>query len=232
MADRHFLETAYDLETTEQVRAHYEAWSTTYDTEIEEENNYAQPARCATALASTLTPDGARVLDVGCGSGLSELALREVGFTAIDGCDLSPAMLELAGETGVYDHLFEADMNQLLEPPHSTYDAVAAVGVFSFGHLKTTVLRGLLAVLGPGGALVIGLNDHFWGEGSIPAELNSIEADGTAEVVFREHGDHLPGAGIEGWVVVLSKLGTPPEPDLPPPVQPLSSGHAANQTVP
>jgi len=24
-------------------------------------------------------------------------------------------------------------------------------------------------------------------------------------VAFREHGDHLPGAGIEGWVVVLVK---------------------------
>mgnify|MGYP002725612791 CR=1 FL=1 len=207
MADRHFLETAYDLETTEQVRAHYEAWSTTYDTEIGEHNNYAQPARCAAALTSAIAPDGARVLDVGCGSGLSGLALSEVGFALIDGCDLSPAMLELAGNTGVYDHLFEADLNQRLEPPHSAYDAVAAVGVFSFGHLNATVLRDLLEVLRPGGALVVGLNDHFWDEGSLPTELSSIETDGTAEVVFREHGDHLPGAGIEGWVIVLSKPG-------------------------
>ncbi|HJL90083.1 MAG TPA: class I SAM-dependent methyltransferase [Acidimicrobiales bacterium] len=206
MVERDFLETAYDLETTKQVRAHYEAWSVTYDTEIGGQHNYAQPTRCAVALASTITPDGARVLDVGCGSGLSGLALREVGFTAIDGCDLSPAMLKLADRTDVYDDLFEADLNQRLEPPHDVYDAVAAVGVFSFGHLKATVLRDLLAVIRPGGALVVGLNDHFWDEGSLPAELNSIEADGTAEVVFREHGDHLPGAGIEGWVVVLSKL--------------------------
>jgi hypothetical protein len=24
-------------------------------------------------------------------------------------------------------------------------------------------------------------------------------------VAFREHGEHLPGAGIDGWVVVLVK---------------------------
>jgi hypothetical protein len=47
------------------------------------------------------------------------------------------------------------------------------------------------------------LNDHFWDEGRFPAELDAIEADGSAAVAFREHGDHLPGAGIEGWVVVL-----------------------------
>jgi alpha-glucosidase (family GH31 glycosyl hydrolase) len=35
--------------------------------------------------------------------------------------------------------------------------------------------------------------------------LDAIEADGSATVAFREHGDHLPGAGIEGWVVVLVK---------------------------
>ncbi|MDP6883623.1 MAG: methyltransferase domain-containing protein, partial [Rhodospirillales bacterium] len=59
------------------------------------------PSRCATALASTVAPDGARVLDVGCGSGLSGLALREVGFASIDGCDLSPAMAARAGPFAV-----------------------------------------------------------------------------------------------------------------------------------
>ncbi|MBS1265379.1 MAG: Trans-aconitate 2-methyltransferase [Acidimicrobiaceae bacterium] len=207
MADKNFLESAYDLTTTEQARSHYEAWSATYDTEVGGRNGYAQPSRCATALASTVAPDGARVLDVGCGSGLSGLALREVGFASIDGCDLSPAMLALAEKTGVYENLFEADLNRDMNPPHCAYDAVAAVGVFSFGHLNATVLRDLLEVLRPGGALVVGLNDHFWDEGSLPTELSSIETDGTAEVVFREHGDHLPGAGIEGWVIVLSKPG-------------------------
>jgi len=37
--------------------------------------------------------------------------------------------------------------------------------------------------------------------------LEAIEADGVADVVSREHGDHLPGAGIDGWVVVLVRRG-------------------------
>ena len=55
--------------------------------------------------------------------------------------------------------------------------------------------------------MVVGLNDHFWDEGAFPAELEAIEADGVADVVSREHGDHLPGAGIDGWVVVLVRRG-------------------------
>ncbi len=181
-----FLPTSYDLETSEQTLAHYEAWAATYDAEIGDENRYAQPERCAAALRATATGPDARILDVGCGSGLSGVALADAGWTAIDGCDLSPAMLALAAETGVYTELLEADL-----------------GVYSFGQVGADTLREVLRVVRPGGTMVVGLNDHFWDEGGVPAELDAIEADGLATIEFREHGDHLPGAGIEGWVVVL-----------------------------
>ncbi|SVC48346.1 uncharacterized protein METZ01_LOCUS301200, partial [marine metagenome] len=48
---------------------------------------------------------------------------------------------------------------------------------------------------------------HFWDEGSMPAEFDAVEADGLATTTSRQHGEHLPGAGIEGWVVTLVKTG-------------------------
>ena len=202
MGDRRFLDTSYDLETGRQTLDHYEAWAGTYDQEVGVENAYAQPTRCATALTSVVEPGG-RILDVGCGTGLSGLALAEVGFTNLDGCDFSPPMLERAAATGVYGRLFESDLNKGLDVADDTYDHAAAVGVFSFGHIRPSALRDVLRVVRPGGAVVVGLNDHFWDAGHFPAELDAIEADGSAAVAFREHGDHLPGADIEGWVVVL-----------------------------
>ena len=208
------LGTSYDLVTGEQTLDHYEAWAETYDQEIGMDKGYAQPVRCATALASMIgasssdtapPPPGSRVLDVGCGTGLSGLALRDVGFTDLDGCDFSPPMLERADATGVYRRLFEADLNEGLDIADATYDAATAVGVFSFGHIRPSALRDVLRTVRAGGAVVVGLNDHFWDEGDFPAELDAIEADGTATVVSREHGEHLPGAGIEGWVIVLVK---------------------------
>jgi len=196
------LGTAYDLETGDQTLDHYQRWAGTYDQEVGVDNGYAQPARCAAALAGVADPCG-HVLDVGCGTGLSGVALRDVGFTRLDGCDFSPPMLERAAATGVYGRLFESDLNKGLDVADDTYDHAAAVGVFSFGHIRPSALRDVLRVVRPGGAVVVGLNDHFWDAGRFPAELDAIEADGSAAVAFREHGDHLPGADIEGWVVVL-----------------------------
>ena len=104
MSDEKFLPSSYGLETTEATLAHYEAWAGSYDAEIGEENRYAQPGRCTRALlASGIGPD-ARILDVGCGSGLSGVALVRGGYALIDGCDLSPSMLALAAETGAEDN--------------------------------------------------------------------------------------------------------------------------------
>ena len=201
-----FLGTAYDLETGEQTLDHYQRWAGTYDQEVGVDNGYAQPARCAAALAGVADPCG-HVLDVGCGTGLSGVALRDVGFTRLDGCDFSPPMLERASETGVYRQLFEADLNAGLDIDGDAYDHAVAVGVFSFGHIRSDALREVLRVVRPGGAVVVGVNDHFWDTGELSAELEAIEADGLASVASREHGEHLPGAAIMGWVIVLVRSG-------------------------
>ena len=196
------LGTAYDLETGEQTLDHYQRWAETYDQEVGVDNGYAQPARCAATLAGVADPCS-HVLDVGCGTGLSGLALRDSGFTRLDGCDFSPPMLERAAETGVYRQLFEADLNAGLDIDGDAYDHAVAVGVFSFGHIRSDALREVLRVVRPGGAVVVGVNDHFWEVGELAAELDAIEADGLASVASREHGEHLPGAAIMGWVIVL-----------------------------
>ena len=54
MGDEKFLPSSYGLETTEATLAHYEAWAGTYDTEIGEENRYAQPERCTRALLASV----------------------------------------------------------------------------------------------------------------------------------------------------------------------------------
>ena len=197
-----FLGTAYDLETGEQTLDHYQRWAGTYDQEVGVDNGYAQPARCAAALAG-VADLCSHVLDVGCGTGLSGVALRDAGFTRLDGCDFSPPMLERAAETGVYRQLFEADLNAGLDIDGDAYDHAVAVGVFSFGHIRSDALREVLRVVRPGGAVVVGVNDHFWEVGELLAELDAIEADGLASVASREHGEHLPGAAIMGWVIVL-----------------------------
>ena len=204
MAKEKFLNQTYQLDTPEDTFAHYEAWAETYDEEITE-NDYAQPRRCAVALAQYSSSSEINVLDIGCGSGLSGMALSDSGFKNIDGCDFSPAMLEKAMNTDVYKKLFLADINQELNIEAETYDAVSAVGVLAFAHIRTEALRQMLRTIKSEGLLVIGLNEHYWEGDSVGEKIRSLVEEGEVELLFEEYGEHLPGADIGGWVAVLRK---------------------------
>ena len=204
MAQGKLLSQTYKLENHEETLAHYEAWAETYDEEIKE-NSYAQPERCANALANYSQKNEIKILDIGCGSGLSGLALCDVGFKNIDGCDFSPAMLEKAKNTNAYQKLFLADINEDLKVEAETYDAISAVGVLAFAHIRTEAIRQMLRILKSEGLLVIGLNEHYWKDDSVGEKINALSEEGAVEVLFQEYGDHLPGADIGGWVTVLKK---------------------------
>ena len=200
-----FLPKAYTVETEEETRAFYDEWADVYDEELTE-NSYRQPERCAVTLRRLCDPATSTVLDVGCGSGLSGVALRAAGFSTIDGCDFSPGMLAKAKQAGHYRRLFETNLN---EPPmdagDASYDAAACVGVFSFGHVMADALDDILRVIKPGGALVIGLNDHFYQEGSLTRKLEGLEGEGGISILESEHGEHIPGTGLTGWVISAHK---------------------------
>lgn len=117
-------------------------------------------------------------------------------------------MLEKAGHTGVYQRLFEANLN---EPPldarDGQYGAATCVGVFSFGHVLPDAIDEILRVIETGGILVIGLNDHYYEEGSFPNKLDTLVEEGKIEILFREHGLHLENVeGSTGWVIASRKL--------------------------
>lgn len=203
MTDENFFEIAYSLKETEETRAMYDRWAKVYDRDLED-GEYQQPARCAAALREQINETDISVLDVGCGTGFSGLALSNAGFGTIDGCDLSQGMLDKAGELGVYGRLFACDLNlPPLEVADQTYDAVTAVGVFSFGHVLPDAVDELLRVTKPGGTIIIGLNDHFYEEGSLTAKLEELESHGSLQFIKREHGDHIPKNDLKGWVITL-----------------------------
>lgn len=104
---------------------------------------------------------GDRLLDVGCGTGLSFIPMLERGFQ-VTGCDISPGMLELA-RVKVDEEaatLLVADMREL--PRLGQFDLIWAVNdamnyLLSVSELEAT-LAGMVANLAPGGRIVFDLN--------------------------------------------------------------------------
>jgi predicted TPR repeat methyltransferase len=206
MPDKDFLKRAYQLKSKDETEALYDDWADVYDTQLIDEGGYAMPRRCAETVAVHISDRDAPILDVGCGTGLSGAALKTCGFTNLDGNDLSAGMLEKARGKEIYNRLFKAD---LTAPPmdveDNTYAAAVAVGVLSFGHLGPQALEDILRVVRPGGIVVVGLNEVFYGEGHFEEKVTELESAGGTTVVSREKGLHIPAEEIEGWVIVLKK---------------------------
>lgn len=206
MTKENFFDIAYTLKTSDDAKQMYDRWAQVYDQDLNN-GNYQQPIRCANALLEQISSKNIKILDVGCGTGLSGLALKESGFQDIDGCDLSQGMLDKANELKIYSRLFSCNLN---EPPidakDETYDAVTAVGVFSFGHIMPEAVDELLRVLKKGGILIIGLNDHYYEEGSLTNKLDSLQTQGKLKIIKQEHGEHIPENNLKGWVITLKKI--------------------------
>lgn len=192
---------AYTIQEHE-VKDFYAEWAATYDEELIGGKGYALPGRCADAFDRHVRDRSARIMDIGCGTGLLASRLADLGFGTIDGIDYSPEMLEQAEGTGAYRGLFAADVNEPLEFDDGAYDAVAAMGVFSFFHVKANALDEMLRIIVPGGHLIIGVNDPFYDEGSLVAKLGELETAGSLSIVEKLHGPHMPASGVEGWVIV------------------------------
>jgi predicted TPR repeat methyltransferase len=96
------------------------------------------------------------VLDLGCGTGLMALVLREDGFGPFVGVDLSPAMLAEAARKDLYAELIEADIAEFLATPDQSCQSwpviVMADVVVYFGRLDGLFDR-VFTALAPGGTM-------------------------------------------------------------------------------
>ena len=200
-----FLDKVYDARDAKETRALYDDWAATYDAEVAE-NGYATPGRCAKALKQHLTDPSASILDFGCGTGLSGLALKLAGFDTIDGVDLSAEMLEGARAKGVYRDLRQIQPDQSPVQTPGDYAAIAAIGVIGAGAAPISVFDTLMRALGPSGLFVFSFNDHALQDPVNEARVSEWTDCGAARLLFKEHGPHLPARDLGSNVYILEKL--------------------------
>ena len=200
---QNFLDKVYKARTADETRALYDDWSATYDAEVTQ-NGYATPPRCAAALARFVASD-APILDFGCGTGLSGLALRGAGFTTLDGVDLSPEMLARARDRGLYRSLRQIAADDPLGVSPGDYAAIAAIGVIGAGAAHIGAFHRQMGALAPGGHLVLSFNDHALADRANEARLADWVSAGRARMALREYGPHLPARNLNSNVYVLER---------------------------
>jgi len=199
-----FLDKAYGARDAASTRELYDDWSASYEAEVGE-NGYATPERCAKALAKYSDDPTQPILDFGCGTGLSGLALKLGGFTTIDGMDLSAEMLAQANDKGVYRTLHHVEADAPLIHAPGDYAAIAAIGVIGAGAAPISVFDTLMKGLAKGGLMVFSFNDHALQDKANEARVSEWLDCGAACLLFREHGPHLPGINLKSNVYVIEK---------------------------
>ena len=93
------------------------------------------------------------ILDLGCGTGSLAYFLKPYPRT-LSGVDISSHMLKKAAETGLYDSLYERDIEAHLKETPNHYDMVIAAAVLIHFHKIDSIVSLVLNRLRPKGKLI------------------------------------------------------------------------------
>jgi len=160
-----------------EVARRYDEWAKSYDEDLAAWS-YQAPAVVADAVLARRSATDS-VLDVGCGTGLVGRALRSRGFAGrLLGVDISEASLAMARETGAYDALEPADLQQRLAFDDDSVDAVVCVGVMTYLPDVEAAWREFARVTRPQGIVVATQREDLWDERGCRAVVDLLQADG------------------------------------------------------
>ena len=206
MADDRFLKQAYRLKTTDDTLDLYQGWADSYDVTLRE-HGYVTPQRCADALSRHLDNKDILILDIGCGTGLSGLALNTAGFRNIDGTDLSEAMLEKARlHKGVYRSLHQTSLDNPFPFHKGAYAAITAMGVIADKHAPPETISQIISKLQAGGLFVFSLNNHTLENPAYEAEIEALICQEQAALLEAEIGPHMTEYNMTSKICVLQAL--------------------------
>lgn len=143
------------------VRTLFDQYAPRFDRELRETLRYCGPDLLRGAVDAVFGPGHrfSRLLDLGCGTGLTGQALRATAEELV-GVDLSPAMVTLARHKNIYDRLVVADLNAFLAAETQAFDLVVAADVFVYFDDLTPVLGRAAQRLTPDGAIAFTVETH------------------------------------------------------------------------
>lgn len=186
-----------------------------FDDMLVEQLGYAVPMLVRERLeALGLTGPFPRLLDLGCGTGLTGVSLND-WCPHITGVDLSEGMLDEAYERGVYDDLYVAEAVEFLENAEDApWDLIAATDVLPYIGSLERFLEGSRTRVVAGGLLVVSCETEpeMSGDFKVGAKHRFAHGRGYLERLIRENGfevlDFLPitvrydeGQPVPGYLI-------------------------------
>ncbi len=162
------------LTSADDARALYRDWAAHYDDDIAGELRFTGGADIAHLLARHLEYTSAKIIDIGCGTGLVGAELTRLGYRVLHGLDQSPEMLSIAGGKAIYQRLIEADLNLPLGIDDHSYDAAISAGTFTSGHVGADRLDEVIRIIRPGGMFACVIASDVWLTGGFASRIEHL----------------------------------------------------------
>ena len=180
----------------------YDAWSADYDSDLIEEFGYISPRIAAETLASELSDRNIEIMDYGCGTGLVGVALKQAGFSNIDGVDISAGMLQKAAQKDVYRQLSQQDLTRHTSLADHAYDAAVCIGSMGAGHVGAHHVPELLRAIKPGGLFVIIINSAYYQSEGFDQAVNQFQNDGLWKIRSLKDFNYMDALDRPGMLLV------------------------------
>ena len=198
-----FLDKIYKSNSYSTSKGLYQKWAPSYDNELTE-NQYVTPLRCAQILSDYIKNKNIKILDIGCGTGLSGFALKKIGFKSIDGLDHSEEMLKIAEQKKIYQSLFNLDLNNSTYFNYN-YDAIIAAGVISPAHANPDTILSSHLILKKKGLMIFSINDHALNDRLFFNSIKKTIKLSKFILLDQIYGDHIKEFNLKSSIFVLQK---------------------------
>ena len=199
-----FLAEAYNLPDEQSMQQFYARWAEEYDNQMIN-LQYLSPVKIADKLMANLADKDARILDIGCGTGLTVRKLHESGYHNLYGIDLSPDMVRVAGSRGFYQGLCAGDVTEPLPYETGFFHGVISSGTFTHGHVGPEPLAEIARILSSDGILACTVHQDLWQARGFEQRFAELESSGDLTRVSLEKDRYFEDKEKEGWFCVYRR---------------------------
>ena len=168
----------------------YKDWAKKYDYDNDHVLGTVSQPKSVNLLSTRLKDKTAKIIDVGCGTGLVGEKLKAKDFIYFDGLDISKDMLSIAKSRG-YRNLFLGSLNKQLPVLDDAYDAAMCIGVFTHGHVSSDGFNELCRIVKTGGYVCFTINEGVFEEYGFKEMIAEFQLNKVWEVISLYKDDYM-----------------------------------------
>ena len=176
----------------------YRDWAKKYDYDNDHVLGTVSQPKSVNLLSTRLKDKTAKIIDVGCGTGLVGEKLKAKDFIYFDGLDISKDMLSIAKSRG-YRNLFLGSLNKQLPVLDDAYDAAMCIGVFTHGHVSSDGFNELCRIVKPGGYVCFTINEGVFEKYGFKEMIAEFQLNKVWEVISLYKDDYMTLENVKGY---------------------------------